>query len=107
MPRDWTPREGRLVAEWVVATFPTADIRFRVSLGNLRQSIDTVGLTDAELRLLGRSRRWVDAMIVEPATVHLVEGKIRLTPGALEQLELYKLLFPLTPEYGRCTTAAW
>ena len=37
-------------------------------------------------------------MIVEAAAVHLVEAKIRLVPGALEQLELYRRLFPKTPE---------
>jgi len=37
-------------------------------------------------------------MVVEPNAVHLVEGKIRLSPGALEQLELYRMLFPITPE---------
>jgi hypothetical protein len=98
MPRDWTPREMRLVAEWAVKTYPGTDIRFRVSLGSLTAALDVTGLTAAELRLLGHSRRWVDCMIVEPGVVHLVEGKIRLSPGGLEQLELYRRLFPLTPE---------
>ncbi len=98
MPRDWTPRETRLVAEWVVRTYPNAQVRFRVDVGDLKPALDATGLTAAELKRLGRSRRWVDAMVVEPRTVHLIEGKIRLSPGALEQLELYRMLFPLTPE---------
>ena len=98
MPRDWTPRESRLVAEWATQTYPTADIRFRVSLGAGRPALEDPTLSDAELRQIGVKRRWVDAMIVEPRTVHLVEAKIRLTPGGLEQLELYRHLFPLTPE---------
>ena len=98
MPRDWTPRETRLVAEWVVRTYPNALVRFRVDVGNLKPALESTGLTAAELRGLGRSRRWVDAMVVESHVVHLVEGKIRLSPGALEQLELYRELFPLTPE---------
>src|SRR5712691_2924014 len=98
MPRDWTPRESRLVAEWVTQTWPHAIIKFRVDVGDLTPAMSATGLSAAELRKLGRSRRWVDAMVVEPATVHLVEAKIRLEPGALEQLELYKALFPLTPE---------
>src|SRR6266508_5721537 len=92
------PREMRLVAEWAVRTFPLAELKLRVDVGDLRTALQDTGLTAAELRRLGRSRRWVDAMIVEPAAVHLVEGKIRLTPGGLEQLELYRALFPLTPE---------
>lgn len=98
MARDWTPREMRLVAEWATQTYPHADIRFRVDVGDLTPALRDTGLTPAELRGLGRSRRWVDAMVVEPRTVHLVEAKIRLSPGALEQLELYRRLFPLTPE---------
>src|SRR5712691_8968210 len=99
MPRDWTPRESRLVAEWVTQTWPHAIIKFRVDVGDLTPAMSATGLSAAELRKLGRSRRWVDAMVVEPATVHLVEAKIRLEPGALEQLELYKALFPKTPEF--------
>lgn len=98
MPRDWTPREMRLVAEWAFRTFPNGLVRFRVDLGDLKPALGTTGLTAAELRGLGRSRRWVDAMIVEPEVVHLAEAKIRLVPGALEQLELYRRLFPLTVE---------
>lgn len=98
MPRDWTPREMRLVSEWATQTYPHAHIRFRVDVGDLGPALRDTGLTAAELRALGRSRRWVDAMVVEPRTVHLVEAKIRLSPGALEQLELYRELFPLTPE---------
>src|SRR6266702_4626134 len=98
MPRDWTPRESRLVAEWAALTYPHAELRTRVDLGDLKLAMDTTGLTAAELRAAGRSRRWVDLMVIEPRTVHLVEGKIRLHPGALEQLALYEILFPLTPE---------
>ncbi len=88
----------RLVTEWAVRTFPLAELKLRVDLGDLKPALAATGLTAAELRRLGRSRRWVDAMIVEPAAVHLVEGKINLVPGALEQLELYRRLFPKTPE---------
>src|SRR6266508_2395142 len=98
MPRDYTPREMRLVAERVIQTWPDGLIRFRVDVGDLKPALQATGLTAAELRRLGRSRRWVDAMVVTPTAVHLVEGKIRLTPGGLEQLELYRALFPLTPE---------
>jgi len=100
MPRDWTPRETRLVAEWVTQTWPAAIWKFRVDVGDLTPAMSATGLSAAELRKLGRSRRWVDAMVIEPRTVHLIEAKIRLEPGALEQLELYKELWPRTPEFA-------
>ncbi len=101
MARDYTLREMRLVTEWVVQTYPTAEHRFRVDVGDLKPAMATTGLSEAELRLLGRSRRWVDALVVEPRTVHLIEGKIRLVPGAVAQLELYRDLYGLTPELAQ------
>jgi len=98
VPRDYTLREMRLVGEWVTTYYPEAIIRFRVDVGDLTPAMNATGLSQAELRGLGRSRRWVDALVVEPQTVHIVEGKVRLVPGAVAQLELYRDLFPLTPE---------
>jgi len=88
------------VAEWVTQTWPAAIWKFRVDVGDLTPAMSATGLSAAELRKLGRSRRWVDAMVIEPRTVHLIEAKIRLEPGALEQLELYKELWPRTPEFA-------
>lgn len=98
MPRTWAPRERRLVSEWTRLTFPQAHVKENVRLGALDPSLQDVNLTETELRVLGVFRRWVDALVIEPQVVHLVEGKIRNTPGALEQLRLYALLLPLTPE---------
>ena len=98
MPRDYTLREMRLVSEWVTQQYPTATIRFRVDVGDLTPAMSATGLSQAELRRLGRSRRWVDAIVIESQTVHLVEGKVRLKAEAIAQLELYRMLFPLTPE---------
>ncbi len=97
-PRPYLERETRLLAEWALATFPAAHVRTRVRLGALDSSLDDSHLTEAELRALGVHRRWVDMLVIEPDLLHLVEGKIVSTPGALEQLDLYQLLLPHTPE---------
>ncbi len=98
MPRDYTLREMRLVGEWVTQQYPQAIIRFRVDVGDLTPAMSTTGLSAPELRRLGRSRRWVDALVIEAQAVHLIEGKVRLKAEAVAQLELYRMLFPLTPE---------
>ena len=98
MPRTWEPRERRLVSEWTRLTFPTGHVKENVRLGALNPALQDTTLTENELRALGVFRRWVDALVIEPKVVHLVEGKIRNTPGALEQLALYRHLLPLTPE---------
>ncbi len=99
MARGYTQREGRLVTEWVTAAFPQAHVAYRVRLGAFDPSLADTALTDAQLRALGVFRRYVDALVLERDRVHLVEGKILSRPGALEQLELYARLFPLTPAY--------
>lgn len=98
MPRQYEPREQRLVAEWVAQAFPHAELRTRVPLGAVDPALDDSGLSASELRALGVWRRWADALVIEPHRLHLVEGKIRSQLGALEQLAVYAKLLPLTPE---------
>src|SRR5712691_8115454 len=97
--RTYIQREGRLVTEWVTATFPQAHVAYRIRLGAFDPSLADSALSERQLRALGVFRRYVDALVLEPAVVHLVEGKILNRPGALEQLDIYERLFPLTPGY--------
>jgi len=73
-------------------------------LGAIDASLADSQLTERQLRAVGVIRRFVDALVLERDRVHLVEGKILNRPGALEQLDLYAKLFPLTPEYERYRT---
>ena len=98
MARTYTHREARLLTEWAVREFPGAELRFRVQLGAYDPSLDDSDLSQRELRALGVWRRFVDLLVVEPGRIHLVEAKLRGEPGALEQLDLYARLVPLTPE---------
>jgi len=43
--------------------------------------------------------RWTDAIVLKDGTVYIIEAKLRPAPGAVGQLELYKQLFPETPEF--------
>jgi len=97
--RQYIQREGRLVTEWVTATFPRAHVAYRIRLGGVDVSLVDADLTERQLRAFGVFRRYVDAVVLERDRVHLVEGKILNRPGALEQLDIYGRLFPLTPGY--------
>jgi len=55
-------------------------------------------MTAEERAMIGAWRRWADAIILEEDKVTIVEAAIRPNPGKISQLELYKLLFPQTPE---------
>lgn len=98
MARDYTKREHQLVSEWATRTWPHAELHFRRRLGRIQTELQDPTLTDAELRAIGVNRRYVDCLAIEPARLHLVEGKIRGALGALEQLDVYARLLPLTPE---------
>jgi len=92
------------VTEWVTAAFPQAHVAYRIRLGAIDVSLVDADLTERQLRGLGVFRRYVDAVVLERDRVHLVEGKILNRPGALEQLDIYERLFPLTPGYEAART---
>lgn len=45
--------------------------------------------------------RWADAVIINNGIIYIVEAKLRPSPGAIGQLELYDQLFPNTLEFSQ------
>ena len=45
--------------------------------------------------------RWCDAIFIEDGFVNIVEAKLRPDLGTIGQLEGYKELFPVTPEFDQ------
>jgi len=90
--------ELRMIGEWLAQTFPDAEWRTNVRLGEL-QPRDLQGrYTYDELAGLGVWRRWVDAIVILPDRLLLVEAVLRAHPGKLSVLDLYESLVPHTPE---------
>jgi len=97
--RDYTPRETRLVAEYVARTWPEGGWSLHQRLGPPIRSERGQFLSQAELDMVGQVyRRWADAVIVEPTRTIVLEGKMVLQPAVISQLELYLELVPQTPE---------
>lgn len=44
--------------------------------------------------------RWADAVVLSEGKVLIIEAKLRPSPGAIGQLEFYKKLFGVTPEFS-------
>lgn len=44
--------------------------------------------------------RWADAIVISDGVVYIIEAKLRSSPGALGQLDLYEKLFKVTPEFS-------
>jgi len=94
MPIVWkkhTPLENRLVWEYMIKYHPRALQWRRVRLGPYPEQ--------EKSKLYSVLRRWADCVFVENKTVYILEAKMRAEPGAIGQLELYKKLFPDTPEF--------
>lgn len=97
-PRKWTPWEQRFVGEWVSRTFGDVEYRTNVRVGRVQPRAADGTYTAEEERLLGVWRRFVDAIVILPDRLLLVEAGMREDPGKLSQLKLYERLLPQTPE---------
>lgn len=97
-PGGNTMAESRLVSGYLADRWPGFRTLQRVRVGTIPADLYRDGLDEAELRALGVWRRWVDALIVAPPDLHVVEAGIIAAPGDLSQLQLYLRLVPETPD---------
>jgi len=90
--------EPRWVSEYVAANYKDFPVRFRVPLGAIPKGLaEEMG----EAKALAFFRPWrpeVDAIVILPRHLILIEGKIFKVMDGLSKLPIYKSLVPLTPE---------
>lgn len=91
--------EALLVSEYLAQRWPKAETWQRVRVGGYPRNLPTEGLTEAERRMLGVWRRWVDAVTFFDGRVTLIEAGVLADPGDVSQLDLYLRLFPHTQEF--------
>lgn len=70
-----------------------------VRVGAIPFELPIDGLSEPEIRSLGVFRRWVDAVVIDPPTIRILEASVVPDPGDLGKLLLYLRLWPNTPEY--------
>lgn len=85
-------KETDMLNAWLWKNHRTSTQWRRVRLGVLP--------TKEMARMYAVLLRWADAIVLEKGQVKIIEAKLRPDPGAVGQLELYKQLFPHTPEFS-------
>jgi len=84
-------KESVLLSRWL-AKFHRTDLQWkRVRLGEVA--------FPEEAKLYSVILRWCDAIFIKDGIVYIVEAKIRPDLGSIGQIEGYKELFPVTPEF--------
>ena len=96
--RTWSPVESKLVSEFCAIRYPDRRVLQRVRVGQIPSELDLDGLEPEEIRMLGVWRRWVDALIIDPPYLRVIEAGMLPNPGDISQLELYMRLLPNTPD---------
>ena len=96
--RTWSPVESKLVSEFCAIRYPDRRTIQRVRVGQIPTDLDVAGLDPSEIRMLGVWRRWVDAIVVDPPLLRVIEAAMLPDPGDISQLELYMHLIPMTPD---------
>jgi len=96
--------EPRWVSEYMVATYPRAEVRVRVPLGPIpKETASNYGLMKG-LRVYRPWRPEVDAAARWTNKTILVEAKIFKYMDGLSKLPIYKSLVPDTPELAHWPT---
>lgn len=99
MPRkEYKQRERRYVPEYVNEKFPNrVAVFYNLAVGPPPEILHKAH-PEIPLSHFRRWRFWIDAVVILPDRMVLLEGKIRKPAEGLGQLLLYRALLPQTPE---------
>jgi len=90
--------EPRWVSEYCAKFYPNYPVRYRVPLGPVpEEMIKEHGLSKA-IRMYRPWRPEVDALVIQPRQLILIEAKVFKVMDGLAKLPIYKTLFHQTPE---------
>lgn len=96
--REYKQRERRFVPEFVEKRYPTrVTVFYNMAIGPPPEELQKA-FPETPLAHLRRWRFWIDAVVIQPNRMILIEGKLRKPQEGLGQLLFYKALLPQTPE---------
>ncbi len=98
MPRKTQQVETRLIAEYCKETYSKFPVIMKQPLGKVSEGLMADLGYDKALRISRPSRPEVDAVVVLPRHLLLIEAKVWSVVNGLAKLPLYKSLVPFTPE---------
>ncbi len=97
--RQYTPRERRLISEYLAQVEPSARVIYNARLGPIPFVGEGLISPTIEKALISNKQMFVDAVVVRPSGVEFWEAKIILTGAAIGQLLEYQAAATLAPIY--------
>lgn len=98
MARKTQRVETRLVAEYLKATYPQFPHISGVPLGKVSEKLMAEEGYEKAIRMSRPTRPEVDAVVILPRFLILIEAKVWHIIDGMAKLPLYKSLVPFTPE---------
>lgn len=96
--KEYKQRERRYVPEYVNEAFPNrVAVFYNMAVGPPPEDLYKAH-PEIPLEHFRRWRFWIDAVVILPDKMILLEGKLRKPAEGLGQLLLYRALLPQTPE---------
>ena len=90
--------ETRWVPQYVAQFYPKFPVRFRCPLGPVPPELTGEVRIEKAIKIARPWRPEVDALVIKPDELVLIEGKIWKYMDGLSKLPFYKSMVPKTPE---------
>lgn len=91
------PRERRMIVDYVRTKYPDATALFNERLGGIPEKLAGVMTAELSPNIAQPWARYVDAVVIQPKLLTLIEAKIPAKIAAVSQLLFYRSLLPKTP----------
>jgi len=90
--------EPRWVSEYIVKHYPKYPVKLRCPLGPIPENLKKIHGEEKAIRVYRPWRPEVDALVIMPGALLLIEAKIFKYMDGLSKLPVYASLVPATPE---------
>jgi len=98
MPRKTRQVETRLIAEYLKERYPEFPFIMKQPLGAVSEELMKTEGYERAIKVMRPFRPEVDAVVILPAHLLIIEAKVWSIVDGLAKLPLYKSLVPATPE---------